>query len=294
MTLGLVGLGKMGMSLANRLRAQGVHDLVVWDRDEGVQKQAKAHGLSVMDNAVLLCQASKVIMTVINDDAGVNELFLSSNGLLSGDVTNKLFIEMSTIQPQTIRSLELRVKAMGARLLGAPMMGTVVSAQNGTLFLPIGGEQSDLDQAQPYFDLIATQTRLIGPLGCGHLVKLISNLTMAAYIQSLAEGLALASQEGMDLQTVLDVLTLSPSANAWLKFRGHELIHPSQEVTLDITSLRKDMLNAMVTGTSSGVPMDLTSSLVTTLSGAVACGHGKKDIAQMPRLFREQWVQKPA
>ena len=294
MALGLIGLGKMGMSLALRLKSQGIHDLVVWDRDALAQDRARANSLQLLNDASEVCQASEMVMTVINDDAGIHQLYLGEKGLLTIDIKDKLFIEMSTIQPQTVRDLGQRVLAMGGHLIGAPMMGTVSSALNGSLFLPIGGEPSDLIRAKPYLDLIASETRLIGPLGTGHVVKLISNLTMAAYIQSLAEGLALASQEGLELKAVLDVLALSPSANAWLKFRGFELTHPSDEVTLDIASLRKDMLNAMTAGVSKGVPMDLTSSLVTTLSGAVACGHGKRDIAHMPSILREQWVQKPA
>ena len=182
MALGLIGLGKMGMSLALRLKSQGISDLVVWDRDALARDRARANSLQVLNDASEVCQASEMVMTVINDDAGIHQLYFEEKGLLTIDIKDKVFIEMSTIQPQTVRDLGQRVLAMGGHLIGAPMMGTVVSALNGSLFLPIGGEQSDLIRAKPYLDLIASETRLIGPLGTGHVVKLISNLTMAAYI----------------------------------------------------------------------------------------------------------------
>jgi 3-hydroxyisobutyrate dehydrogenase len=134
----------------------------------------------------------------------------------------------------------------------------------------------------------------MGAVGSGHAIKLVSNLTMAAYIQSLSEGLAMGLGEGLEMEQMLEVLAMSPTANAWLKNKKNVLLGHSEETTLDINNLRKDMINVVACGSAVGVPMGLSSALVSNLSGAVAGGAGQEDIAHLPQFFIEKMVQNPA
>jgi len=293
MKVGLIGLGKMGLAIARRLKDQGLDFLVVWDHDVEKLKQCEAMGFKLAKNASEVSNDCDIVLSIINDDAGVIELYTSKEGLLASNVEGKLFIEMSTIQPKTVRDLSLTVHSHGAQIMGAPLMGTIVSVNNGTVFIPIGGSATDLEKARPILSLLSNHIKLMGPIGTGNAAKLVSNLTMAAYIQSIAEGLALSDSEGIDFEDMLEVLSLSPTSNPWLKNRSQYLRGLSNDLTLDIRNMRKDVLNALNVGVSNGIPMDLTSSLALNLSSAIASGKGNEDIAYLPKFFREQMIQSP-
>jgi 3-hydroxyisobutyrate dehydrogenase len=134
----------------------------------------------------------------------------------------------------------------------------------------------------------------MGPLGSGNVMKLISNLSMASYIHSLAEGIALAQSYKLDLNQVIEVMHLSPSANPWLKFRGPALFTESEEVTLDISSLRKDINNTLICGATNGLSLGLTATTLNFLSSAVAFGLAKDDIVKLPKFLLENFKQNPA
>ena len=293
MKVGLIGLGKMGLAIARRLRDQGLDQLVVWDHDVEKLKQCEAMNFKSAKNASEVSQTCDIVLSIINDDAGVKELYSSKEGLLANHVEGKLFIEMSTIQPQTARDLSQTIQSKGAHLIGAPLMGTIISVSNGTVFIPVGAREVDLEKGRPILSLLSNHIKLMGPIGTGHAAKLVSNLTMAAYIQSIAEGLALSDSEGIDFEDMLEVLSLSPTSNPWLKNRSQYLRGLASDMTLDIRNMRKDVLNALNAGVSNGIPMDLTSSLALNLSSAIASGKGHEDIAYLPKFFRDQMVQSP-
>jgi len=113
-------------------------------------------------------------------------------------------------------------------------------------------------------------------------------------LQSLTEGLAMGLAEGVSIDDLLEILEEAPTANGWLKSKTDIFKGSDAETTLDIVSLRKDVINAVVTGASSGIPMSMSSSIASSLSGAVAQGFGGHDLATFPSIFRKTLIQKPA
>ena len=295
MKVGVVGLGRMGLAMVERLRAQGFAEVIAWDRDAArVQLAAASAGAVAADDAVDLVQRSEIVLSIINDDAGARALYGGPRGLLSAGADGKLFIEMSTLQPATVRELSALVETAGGRLVGAPVMGSIPTVRDGKLFIPAGGRVEDIERAAPVFAVLTRKVRHVGPVGAGNAMKLAVNLTMAAYLQALAEGLALGLGEGLALDDMLEVLGEAPTANGWLASKLPVLKGGRSDTTLDIASLRKDMQSAVATGALAGVPMTMAGALVATLSSAVAQGAGGEDLAQLPRLLREHLVQRPA
>jgi 3-hydroxyisobutyrate dehydrogenase len=293
MNVAVVGLGRMGGAMVQRLVAQGF-TVRAWDRSAQRVEHAVAAGAQGAGSARDVAQGCEVILCLVNDDVGAWSLYTGEAGLLDGGVRGKLVLEMSTLQPQTVRRLDERVRAAGGALVGAPLMGTVPSVLNGDLFIPLGGEAADVERAQPVLQAIAREVRHVGPVGAGHAAKLASNLSMAAYLQSLAEGLALGMGEGVSLQDMLGVLQQAPTACGFLKGKMPAFLGQRVETTLDLANLRKDMLNAVAAGAAQGVPMAMTAAVATVLSAAVAGGAGGEDLAVLPAHFREHLLQRPA
>jgi hypothetical protein len=172
----------------------------------------------------------------------------------------------------TGRELTPLVQAAGARLIDSPVLGTIPSARDGKLFAMLGGRPEDIEHARPVLEKLTRKIVHMGPSGAGYSMKLAVNLGLAAFIQATAESLALGTREGLGLQQMLDVLAEAPTANGWFAAKKKLLMGEPDDITLDLKTLRKDMLSAVATGALSGTGMPLSAGVLTALSAAVAQG----------------------
>ncbi len=235
MNLGMVGLGRMGAAISQRLRQQGF-DMVGWDQNTSANEALAASGLRIAANARAVAAASEIVISSITEDHGIRRVFTGPDGFLDGDVKGKLFIEMSTLQPMTGRELAPLVEAKGARLIEAPVLGTIPQVRDGKLFALVGGKPEDFERARPMLEKLTRRIAHMGPNGSGYAMKLAVNLGLGAYIQALAESLALGAQQGLTLDQMLDVLQEAPTACMWLKSKIDVLKGAEAEMTLDIRS----------------------------------------------------------
>ena len=199
---------------------------------------------------------------------------------------------MSTLQPMTGRELAPVVEAAGARLIDSPVLGTIPSVRDGKLFALVGGRAEDLGAARPVLEKLTRKITHMGGNGAGYAMKLAVNLGLAAFIQATAESLALGEREGLSLDRMLDVLGEAPTANGWFAAKKGLLAGEPADLTLDLKTLRKDIMSAVAAGAASGTGMPLSSGVLASLSAAVAQGWGDKDIGELAKFFREHMGQK--
>jgi 3-hydroxyisobutyrate dehydrogenase-like beta-hydroxyacid dehydrogenase len=290
MKIGIVGLGRMGSAISQRLRQQGF-DVTGWDHNADVNRMLAAGGLRLAANPREVAANAEIVISIITEDHGVRRIFNGPEGFLSGDVAGKLFIEMSTLQPMTGRELAPLVDAKGARLIESPVLGTIPQVRDGKLFALVGGRAEDLDRARPVLDKMTRRIVHMGPNGAGYAMKLAVNLGLGAYIQAVSESLALGLRQGLTLDQMLDVLQEAPYASGWLKSKIDVLKGAPAEMTLDIRTLRKDLMSAVATGALTGVPMPLSAATLVSLSAAVADDYGSGDLAELPKFLREAMLQ---
>jgi 3-hydroxyisobutyrate dehydrogenase len=290
MKIGLVGLGRMGAAIAQRLGERGC-EVIAWDRSEKAREAQRKRGLRVVEGPRAVASGADVVLSIITEDKGVRQIFTGPDGFLSGEVAGKLFIEMSTLQPATHRELAPLIKAKGASLVDSPVMGSIPTVREGKLLALLGGEGADVMRARQVLDHFTRRVAHIGPNGAGCAMKLAVNLGMAVYLQSLAEAMSLGQSEGLTLEQMLDIFAEAPTASPWLKGKVGVLKGEPSDITLDIRTMRKDVMSAIATGARNGVAMPATSGTLASLSAAVAGGWGDKDLAEVPRYFREFMLQ---
>jgi 3-hydroxyisobutyrate dehydrogenase-like beta-hydroxyacid dehydrogenase len=288
---GIIGLGRMGSAMAARLTENGFA-VVGWDRDAAAVRAHADRGGQTAPDACGVAAAAEIVITSITEDHGVRSVFRGPAGVLAADVSGKLFVEMSTLQPATVRELAPEVEARGARLIDAPVLGTIPNVRAGTLDALAGGAAGDVARARVVLDVLARTVTHLGPLGSGHAMKLAVNLGLAAYVQGIAESLALGEREGLDRGQMLEVLKTAPTANGWLAARAGVLTGERSDVTLDIRTLRKDVMSAVATGARDGVTMPLAAGVLAALSAAVAGDWGQRDIGTLAAFLREAVVQR--
>ncbi len=244
-----------------------------------------------MDNPRAVANAADVVLSIITEDKGVRQIFAGPDGFLSVEIKGKLFIEMSTLQPMTHRELAPMVSARGARVVDSPVMGSIPTVREGKLLALLGGEAADVERASSVLDHLTRRIVHIGPNGAGCAMKLAVNLGMAVYLQSLAEAISLGASEGLKLDQMLDIFGEAPTASPWLRGKVGVLKGEPGDITLDIRTMRKDVMSAIATGARNGVAMPATSGTLASLSAAVGGGWGDRDLAEVPRYFREFMLQ---
>ncbi len=290
MKIGIVGLGRMGSAISQRLRQQGFN-VVGWDHNAEANRALAAGGLGIAANPREIAAQAEIVISIITEDHGIRRIFNGPDGFLSGDVKGKLFIEMSTLQPMTGRELAPLVDGKGARLIESPVLGTIPQVRDGKLFAMVGGRAEDLDRARPVLEKMTRRIVHMGPNGAGYAMKLAVNLGLGAYIQAVSESLALGLRQGLTLDQMLDVLQEAPYASGWLNSKIDVLKGAPAEMTLDIRTLRKDLMSAVATGALTGVPMPLSAATLVSLSAAVADDYGSGDLAELPKFLREAMLQ---
>jgi 3-hydroxyisobutyrate dehydrogenase len=171
------------------------------------------------------------------------------------------------------------------------VLGTIPQVRAGTLLAMAGGASEDIDHARPVLEKLTRRIVHMGPNGAGYAMKLAANLGLGAYIQAVAESLALGARQGLALDAMVDVLQDTATTCGWLKAKADVLKGADGEMTLDIRTLRKDIMSAVATGALTGVPMPLSAGTLASLSAAVDGDYGDDDLAELPKFFREAMLQ---
>ena len=276
--IGIIGLGRMGVAMAERLLAAGFA-LTVFNRTQAKAEPLLARGATWAASPQQLAAKTDMILTILTDDKAVEHVYNGSEGLLRANLTGKLLIEMSTIRTATVLALLPQVQARGGRMLDAPVSGTLQPARDGQLLFMVGGQTEDLARATPVFDVLGRRTVHLGGNGAGTTMKLALNLPMAIFWAGLAEAMAMGERLGLDREQMLSVYLDSPVALPALRMKAPLLLGEQQEVAFDVTGVRKDLLAMIATGQDAAVPMPTSAAALAHFAAATAAGYGGKDLS---------------
>jgi len=291
--IGVAGTGKMGAAIARRLMSLG-HDLIVWNRTPERAAPLVSAGATLATTPFQLASFSDTVITILTDALAIDTAYRERDGLLSGDVSGKLFIEMSTVRPETERALAASVAEKGAVLVECPVGGTVGPAKDGKLFGFVGGEPADIARARPLLDQLCRRVEHVGPIGAGASMKLAINLPLLVFWQAFGEALALCRALGLDSARIVDIFSDTSGGPNVLKARraaltaalDGEAIGP---ITVDIDSMRKDLRTMIAEAESLGTALPVAASALQCYDEASLDGLGKGDITAIP----VRWMNKP-
>ncbi|ROU04245.1 NAD(P)-dependent oxidoreductase [Histidinibacterium lentulum] len=215
MKVGLIGLGRMGRAMAERLEETGA-ELLVWNRSAD-----KAGGLAaeVAESPAAVAAGRDVVLSIMANDAALEAVYFGTGGLCSAPLGGTTIVEMTTTAPDTIRRLEAAVREAGGRLVECPVGGTIAPARAGKLLGLAGGEADDLERVMPVMQQLVRRIEHVGPVGAGAAMKLSINLPLMVYWAALGEALGLAIGSGIDPELALDILADSSGAIGAAKMR---------------------------------------------------------------------------
>jgi 3-hydroxyisobutyrate dehydrogenase len=281
MRIGVAGLGKMGAAIAARLIEAG-HQVAVWNRSAGKTEPLVKEGAVAAATPAQLAAQSDAIVTILTDAGAIDAVFHGPNGLLSGDVKGKLFIEMSTVQPQTEMALAEKVRAEGAAFVECPVGGTTGPARQGKLIGLAGGSKDDFERARPILEQLCRRVEHCGDVGAGSSMKLTINLPLMIYWQALGEALAISRHLGFDHARMMDLLADTSGGTNAVKNRGPALAKMlggdlSGAVTFNLDDGRKDLRTMLTEAKARGVELPLIERTLACFDEASNAGWGQRD-----------------
>jgi len=286
MQVGVAGLGKMGAAIAARLIEVG-HQVAVWNRSPDKAKPLADAGAKVAATPAALAASCDTVISVLTDAGAIETVYGGPDGLLSGNAKGTLFIEMSTVRPQTQTALADKVRARGAVLIECPVGGTVGPARQGKLLGLVGGEPEDFARARPLLDQLCRRVEHCGPVGAGASMKLAINLPLMVAWQAYGEAFAICRHVGFDPKRLVDLFSDISATNNAFKARAPMIATMLEggdpgPTTFDIASAVKDLKTMQAEGKSRGVELPLIERTLACFEEANAAGYGAQDGAAIP------------
>ena len=286
MRLGVVGIGRMGAAIAGRLLGLG-HEVTVWNRSADKARALAAGGAKVASTPAELAAQAEFIISILSNAEAIEQAYAGAGGLLSGNVAGKLFIEMSTVRPETEKALAQKVKAKGAALIECPVGGTVGPAKDGKLFGFVGGDAADAARAKPLLDQMCRRVEHVGPIGAGASMKLAINLPLLVFWQSFGEALSLCEPLGLDPARLVDIFADTSGGPNVLKGRGPMIVAALQgkdtgPITFDVDLIRKDLRTMIEEAASRGMTLPVAASALQSFDEAAQEGLNASDAVTLP------------
>jgi len=276
--LGFVGLGVMGGRMVKRLLDAG-HIVTGYNRTKSKAQWLLEAGMKWANTARAAAEAGEITFSMVTNTAALEAITQGAEGIIAGLDTRKIYIDMSTVSPAASREIAEQVKAKGARMLDAPVSGSVITLEEGKLSIMVGGEREAFQKALPFLEAIGPKVTHVGVNGLAVSMKIATNLSLAVQMLAFSEGVLLAEKSGIARETAVEVLLNSVVASPMVKYRGPFVLKMPDEAWFDVNMMQKDLLLALEMGRQLDVPLPTTAITNEILTAARGMGLQEKDFA---------------
>ncbi|MBX8939504.1 NAD(P)-dependent oxidoreductase [Enterococcus gilvus] len=205
MKIGFIGTGVMGRSIVKHFLTAG-HEVAVYNRTKSKTDELVADGAAWQATPAEVANASEIIFSMVGYPSDVEEIYYGTNSIFSADVTGKILVDLTTSTPTLAEKIYQTAKEKGAESLDAPVSGGDLGAQNGTLTIMVGGDQSTFDQVVSLFEIMGKSYSLQGGPGAGQHTKMANQIMIAGTMTGMTEMLVYAKAANLDVPKVLETL----------------------------------------------------------------------------------------
>jgi len=238
MKIGLIGLGKLGSAMAKRLDEEG-HELIVYNRT--LEKAEKSGFEYVKTPAELAEKDVGQIIINVYDSKAVIDILNAENGLLEGNLKNKIIIDTTTNHFDSVPNFHRLVKNAGGSYLEAPVIGSVIPAEKGMLMIVVSGDNQAYDQARVIFNSLGGKIFHFAETGKATKIKLINNMVLGSFMATLSEAVSLAEKAGFSKDEALDLLAAGAGESKTLNAKKAKLLSEDFSPHFSTQALVKDL-----------------------------------------------------
>jgi 3-hydroxyisobutyrate dehydrogenase-like beta-hydroxyacid dehydrogenase len=251
MRVAFLGLGIMGHAMASNLVKAG-HEVTVWNRTP-----KDVDGARAARSPAEAADGAEVVWMCVSDTKAVESVLFGAQGVEQSLRDGMIIVDSSTISPSATRQFAERVKNKGVQYVDAPVTGSKVGAENGTLIFIVGGDEAAIERLKPLLAAMGKSFFRMGETGKGQAAKLVMNLQIALIYEGFAEALTLATKLGVDAETLMPLINASMIRSGVVEYKAPFVLKRDFSPNFPLRLMRKDL----------GLAMDAAKELRVRLPG---------------------------
>lgn len=256
--IGYIGLGLMGKSMARNILKAG-YSLTVHNRSQAAVDELVSEGAQRASSPRQVTEVSDIVFTNLPDSPDVESVVLGDDGVIRGCREGMIFVDNSTIKPETARNIAHALLQVGVASLDAPVSGGDIGAKAGTLAIMVGGPKEAFERVLPIFEVIGKTITHVGESGAGQVAKACNQIMVAAQMVAMGELLILAQKSGVDPRRVIDAIK-GGAAQCWtLDVKPQRLFSGERGPGFKAYMMHKDLGIVMDSARTYGAPVPGTA-----------------------------------
>jgi len=281
MKVGFVGLGAMGLGMANNIAQEGLL-AAVYNRTENkaLSFAAKLDIVSCSSPQQLAAQVDMVLLCVSADE----DVLEMVEAIAETIPANSCVVDMSTVSNDTAKKAAAILAEKQVAFLDAPVSGGVEGARKGTLAMMVGGDIHILDKVRPVLECMSSRIVHMGAVGAGQSTKAVNQIMAAGINQAVTEALAFGQAQGLNLDKVIDVVSSGAAGNWFLQHRGPSMTHGTFEPGFKLALHYKDLKICQKMAEHTDTSLTLVDKTALDYAELMEQGYGDDDISALYRL----------
>jgi 3-hydroxyisobutyrate dehydrogenase-like beta-hydroxyacid dehydrogenase len=284
-----IGLGVMGYPIAGHLKTRGGHAVTVFNRTpsraDAWVAEFGGHAAATPTDAA---GDADFVFTCVGNDDDLREVLLGETGAFAGLNPGAVVIDNTTASAEVARELDAAARTRGAGFLDAPVSGGQSGAENGTLTVMVGGEESDFAKAEPVIKAYARAVNLIGPSGAGQLTKMVNQICIGGLIQALAEALHFAKHADLDVEKVIDTISKGAAQSWQMENRWRTMVAGKFDFGFAVDLVRKDFALVFDEARRNGAELPITALVDQFYAEVQAMGGNRWDTSSLIALLERK------
>ena len=272
-----IGIGNMGFPMAGYLSQK--HKVTIFNRSKEKQKRwITEYNGEILDDLKSINKDYDFIISCVGNDSDLEEIINHSFDNLQKE---SVFIDHSTVSPETVIKLAKRLNGKSVYLLDAPVSGGQAGAENGSLSIMVGGDLDAFKKSKPVMDLYGKKVEYMGDTGSGQQTKIINQICIGGLIQSLSEAIYFMKHTNLDPSKVLDVIS-SGAAQSWqMENRFKTMTEDKFDFGFAVDLMRKDLSIAFRESEKYGIDLEITKIIDTFYEDLQKQGHNNLDTSSL-------------
>lgn len=255
--IGFIGLGNVGSKLAGSLARHGI-DLTVRDLNAALEAPFVAQGAATAASPRAMAEKVDIVITCLPSPAACADVMERPDGILSGIGHGKLWLEMSTTDPQEVQRLGALVQGRGASAMDCPVSGGCHRAETGNISIFAGGPRAAFERVLPILSILGRRILHTGPLGSASTLKVLTNYLCTVHLAALAEALAVAKVAGMDMNTTYEAIRISSGNSFVHETESQVILNGSRDISFTMDLVIKDVGLFDSLARELGVPLEVS------------------------------------
>ncbi len=281
MKAGMIGIGAMGLGIANNIAQAGLLEIVFNRTKNKADMLAAELNLKSADSPQQLAEQVNLVLICVSADEDVLQMVTAIAETIN---PGSIVVDLSTISGEAAIKAATILSKKQVYFLDAPVSGGVEGAKNGTLAMMVGGDEIVLEKVRPVLQALAGRIVYMGRTSSGQATKAVNQIMAAGINQAVTEALAFGQAQGLAMDKVIDVISGGAAGNWFLQHRGATMTEGTFEPGFKLALHHKDLKICKSMSKKVKVSTALIDKTLADYEKLMELGFGDEDISALYRL----------